>query len=186
MEVPLGGGFVAGVFGAILRDPDPARTSISGRPLPGAPGGTICPGAGPTFCATATSVAFRNQALIGGSLGYQTDRWGAAVKYIPNRDLDAGFSWSLVSSLDLRPFEKLSFNLQWILDRYSSSSGPLFAGNYGNIYWGTARYQLIPTLAVSAGLKWVTNPSPASTAPGAGTRNDATLLVGFEYLTSLF
>jgi hypothetical protein len=186
MALPLGGGFVAGIFGAILRDPDPARTSISGRPVPGAPPGTVCPGAGPGVCATATSVAFRNQALVGGSLGYETDRWGAAVKYIPNRDLDAGFSWSLVSSLDLRPLEKLSFNLQWILDRYSSSSGPLFAGNYGNVYWGTARYQVIPTLAVSAGLKWVTNPSPANALPGSAARNDGTLLVGLEYLTSLF
>lgn len=185
MELPLGGGFVAGAFGALLRDPDPARTLINGRPVPGAPAGTICPGAGSGSCAAATSVAFRNEVLVGGSLGYDSDGWGASVKYIPNRDLDAGFSWSVVSSLDLRPLELLSFNLQWILDQYSTSSGPLFAGNYGNIYWGTARYQVLPALAVSAGLKWVANPSPASTT-GTATRNDATLLVSLEYLTSVF
>jgi tetratricopeptide (TPR) repeat protein len=187
MELPLGGGFVAQVFGALLRDPDPARTLISGRPVPGAPGGTLCPGAGPSLCAAATSVAFRTEVLVGGALGYETDAWGASVKYIPNRDLDAGFSWSLISALDLRPLEKLSFNLQWILDQYSTSSGPLFAGNTGNVYWGTARYQLIPALAVSAGLKWVANPGPASTTAGAtATRNDGTLLVNLEYLTSVF
>jgi hypothetical protein len=185
VEVPLGGGFVAQVFGALLRDPDPSRTLVSGRPVPGAPGGTSCPGAGPGLCAAATSVAFRYELLVGGMLGYQTEQWGASVKYIPNRDLDAGFSWSLISSLDLRPLEKLSFSLEWILDQYSSSSGPLFAGNTGNVYWGTARYQVLPAVAVSAGLKWVANPSPASTT-GTATRNDATLLVGLEYLTSAF
>jgi hypothetical protein len=185
VEVPLGRGFVAQVFGAVLRDPDPARTLISGRPVPGAPGGTTCPGAGPGLCATASTVAFRTEVLVGGMLGYQADQWGASVKYIPNRDLDAGFSWSLISSLDLQPVDRLSFSLEWILDRYSSSSGPLFAGNTGNVYWGTARYQILPAVAVSAGLKWVANPSPASTT-GVASRNDATLLMGLEYLTSAF
>lgn len=184
-EVPLGRGLSATAFAALLRDPDPGLTLIAGRPVPGAPAGTTCPGGGPGVCADATSVVFRTQFLAGGGLAYESERFGASVKFIPNRDLDAGFSWSLLSGADLRPTDKLSVNLQWILDQYSSSSGAVFAGNFGNIYWGTVRYQLIPELAASLGLKWVANPGPASTT-GAGTRNDGTLLANLEYRTSLF
>jgi len=88
-------------------------------------------------------------------------------------------------SLDLRPLDKLSFNLQWVYDRYSTSSGPAFAGQGGNIWWVTARYQLTRPLAVGAGVKWVTNPSPADVT-GTATRNDPTVLVNLDYRTVLF
>lgn len=183
-EVPLGGGFSATAFAALLRDPDPGLTLIAGRPVPGAPAGITCPGGGP-FCAGATSVSFRTQFLAGGALAYEAERFGASVKFIPNRDLDAGYSWSLLTGMDLRATDRLSFNLQWILDQYSSNSGAVFAGNFGNIYWGTARYQIVPELAASLGIKWVVNPGPASPT-GTATRNDGTLLANLEYRTALF
>jgi tetratricopeptide (TPR) repeat protein len=185
IEARLGGGFTAGVTASLLRDPDPATTLILGRPVPGAPAGTVCTGPGQPNCATASSVAFRNEFLLGGSLSYDTDFWGAGVKYIPNRDLDSGFDWSIISSLDLRPLDKLSFNFQWVYDRYSTSSGPAFAGQSGNIWWATVRYQLTRPLAVGGGVKWVSNPSPADVNT-TSTRNDPTILLNVEYRTVLF
>jgi tetratricopeptide (TPR) repeat protein len=185
VEARLGGGFIAAITASLLRDPDPAATLILGRPVPGAPAGTVCPAAGPPNCATATSVVFRNEFLVGGSLSYQADAWGAGVKYIPNRDLDSGFDWSIISSLDLRPIDRLSFNFQWVFDRYSTSAGPAFAGQNGNIWWATVRYQLTRPLALGGGVKWVSNPSPADVNT-TSTRNDPTILVNLEYRTVLF
>jgi len=185
LEARLGGGFTAALTAAVLRDPDPAATLILGRPVPGAPAGTVCPAAGQPSCAAATSVKFRNEFLAGGGLSYQADAWGLGLKYIPNRDLDSGFDWSIISSLDLRPTDKLSFNFQWVFDRYSDASGPAFAGQSGNIWWAMARYQLTRPLAVGAGVKWVSNPSPADPT-STSTRNDPTILLNIEYRTVLF
>jgi hypothetical protein len=185
LEARLGGGFTVGLTAAMLRDPDPATTQILGRPVPGAPAGTVCPGAGQPNCAANTSVSFRTEFLLGGGVAYETDAWGASVKYIPNRDLDSGFDWSIISSLQLRPAEKLSFDFAWVYDRYSDAAGPAFAGQSGNIWWATVKYQLTRPLAVGGGLKWVTNPSPADVNTTA-TRNDATILFNVEYRTVLF
>jgi len=185
VEARLGGGFTAVITAAVLRDPDPAATQILGRPVPGAPAGTVCPAAGQPACAAATSVVFRTEFLVGGSLSYETDVWGIGLKYIPNRDLDSGFDWSIISSLDVRPMEKLSFNFQWVYDRYSNSAGPAFAGQSGNIWWATVRYQLTRPLAVGGGVKWVQNPSPADVT-GTATRNDPTFLLNVEYRTVFF
>jgi tetratricopeptide (TPR) repeat protein len=185
LEARLGGGFTASIAAALLRDPDPAATLILGRPVPGAPAGTVCTAPGQLDCAAATSVVYRNEFLVGGGLSYETDSWGASVKYIPNRDLDSGFDWSIISSVDLRPADKLSFNFQWVFDRYSDAAGPAFAGQNGNIWWATVRYQLTRPLALGGGVKWVTNPSPAALT-GTSTRNDPTFLLNLEYRTVLF
>ena len=185
LEARLGAGFTAGITASLLRDPDPATTLVLGRPVPGAPGGTVCTSPGQANCATATSVVFRTEFLLGGSLEYETDSWGAGVKFIPNRDLDSGFDWSILSSVDLRPLDRLSFNFQWVYDHYSTSAGPAFAGQSGNIWWATVRYQLTRPLALGGGIKWVKNPSP-SDVTGASTRNDPTILLNLEYRTVLF
>ena len=185
LEARLGGGFTASITAALLRDPDPAATLILGRPVPGAPAGTVCPGAGQPDCAAATSVVYRNEFLLGGGLSYETDAWGVGVKYIPNRDLDSGFDWSIISSLDLRPVDKLSFNFQWVFDRYSTAAGPAFAGQSGNIWWATVLYQVSRPLALGGGVKWVSNPSP-SDLTATSTRNDPTFLLNVEYRTVLF
>ncbi len=185
LEARLGGGFTAGIAVSLLRDPDPAATLILGRPVPGAPAGTVCTTAGQPDCAAATSVVFRNEFLVGGSLSYESDAWGAGVKFIPNRDLDSGFDWSIISSLDLRPMDRLSFNFQWVFDRYSTTAGPAFAGQSGNIWWANVRYQLTRPLALGAGVKWVSNPSPADVNT-TSTRNDPTFLLNVEYRTVLF
>ena len=106
----------------------------------------------------------RTELLIGGGAAYRTERYTASVRYIPNRDLDSGFAWSILSGLELRPVERLAFELQWILDRYSSSSGPIFAGKNGNIFWARARYEVTPALTLGGGFKYVEQP-PARTSP---------------------
>ncbi len=198
LEVRLGGGFTASLMAAALRDPSPGRTRIKGRTLPSgmtpdatlaAPDyvcGTDAATGNPIYCAARTSVVQRTELLLGGGLAYDADAWGASVRYIPNRDLDAGFSWSIVSGLDLRPADRLSFQLIWIHDRYSSLSGLTFAGKDGDIYWATARYQLLPELALAGGLKWVKNPGPADTSAAPPSRNDGTLLLQLEYRTGVF
>jgi hypothetical protein len=186
VEVQLGQGVSVSGMAAVLLDPDPARTTIKDRPRPGAPPGTTCSAGVPApGCAASTHVVTRRELLVGGGLAHRTDLYTASVRVIPNRDLDAGFSWSLLTGLELRPRERLSFDLQWILDRYASVSGPTFAGKNGHILWARARYQLAPALALGGGLKYVNNPSPASTSPTAAARADATLLLDLEWRTGL-
>ncbi|HSB19743.1 MAG TPA: tetratricopeptide repeat protein [Anaeromyxobacteraceae bacterium] len=185
VEVRLGRGFTGSLMAAVLRDPSPGRTAILGRPVPGAPAGTTCPNVDPTLCAASTDVVYRTELLLGGGLAYRAERWGASVRYIPNRDLDSGFSWSIVSGVELQPAERLSLDLQWILDRYATSANVQFSGKDGDIWWARARYQVADALSVGGGLKWVRNPSPRSTTSLA-TRNDGTLLLDLEYRTGLF
>lgn len=181
VELTLGQGFSISGMAAVLVDPDPKTTEIKGRPLPGAPVGTVCP----LNCATETKVFTRTELLVGGGAAYRTEPFTASVRVIPNRDLDSGYAWSVLSGLELRPMERLSFDLQWILDFYSSASGPTFLDKVGNIYWARARYEITPALALGGGFKYVDNPSPASTNPAAGRRSDATLLVDVEWRTGL-
>lgn len=186
-ELQLGQGFSVSAMAAVLIDPDPNRTTIKDRRLPSVPPGTVTcvPGVVVPGCATETHVITRTELLVGGGAAYRAERFTASVRYIPNRDLDSGYAWSILSGLELRPAERLSFDLQWILDRYASASGPTFAGKNGNIFWARARYELTPALLVGGGFKYVKNPSPASTSPNAGTRSDATLLLDLEWRTGL-
>jgi hypothetical protein len=186
-ELRLGQGFSITGMAAVLVDPDPARTTIKDRRLPSVPAGTVTcgPGVVRPECATVTHVVTRTELLVGGGAAYRAEPFTASVRYIPNRDLDSGYAWSILSALELRPAERLTFDLQWILDRYASASGPAYAGKNGNILWAHAGYQLTPALALGGGLKYVNNPSPASTSPTAGTRADATVLLDVTWRTGL-
>lgn len=187
VEVELGQGFSVSGVAAVLFDPNPSLTAIKGRPLPGAPAGTACaPGVASPDCAAVTVVVTRRELLVGGGVAWRGELLTARVRVLPNRDLDSSYAWSVLSALELRPLERLSFDLQWILDRYSSVSGPTFAGKGGDILWARARYQLTPALALGGGLKYVVNPSPASTSPSAGSRSDAALLLDLEWRTGLW
>lgn len=186
LEVLLGAGVTLTGMAAVLSDPDPARTTIKGRPVPGAPAGTVCtPGAPSPDCAASTAVVKRRELLVGGGGTWRTAPFTASLRIIPNRDLDSSYAWSILSGLELRPVERLSLDLQWTFDRYSSVSGPTFAGKNGNILWMRARCQLTPGLALGGGFKYVNNPGPASTSPTAGTRSAATLLLDVEWRTGL-
>jgi len=186
--LPLGGSFRVGALVGALRDPDPKTTDILNRPLPsGSPSaGFACPTATvPTqVCARETRVHYRVEPLFGGFVGYEAGRWGLEVKGITNRDLDASYDFSLLTTLTAQPIDRAELMLAWVHDRYASVSS--FPDASGNVLWASGRYWVLPVLALGGGVKWVNNPSPQSRTPSAGWRNSATLLLHLEYRTGLF
>ncbi len=142
------------MFVAALRDPDPNATRIAGR------GGAL-----------ATSVVYRTTSLVGGAVALEGERWGAEVRYLPNRDLDNSYDWSLLSMLDLRPVESLGIRLQHVYDTYANASN--YPGRVANIGMAQARWRLHPRLSVGAGYKYVEAP----------TRRGGTVLLSLEYGT---
>jgi len=186
--LPLAGGFRAGALLGALRDPDPKTTDIRGRPLPSGSTstGVDCTPANapaPVFCATETRVQYRVEPLFGGFVGYEAGRWGLEVKGITNRDLDASYDFSLITTFTAQPFDRSEVVLAWVHDRYAGVSA--FANRSGDVVWASGRYWLLRALALGGGVKWVNNPSPQSRT-NAGWRNSATLLLNLEYRTGLF
>jgi hypothetical protein len=155
---------------AVLRDPDPNGTQIKGRPIPGSlpanPGGGVCDT--PAVCATRTSVVYRTTSLVGGSAALDLGRMGVKVEYLPNRDLDNSYAWSLLSTLDLRFSDRLEVRLQEVHDAYSSLSN--FPGHTAEIAMGVVGYKVSEAFRLRAGYKYVDAP----------TRTGGTILVGLE------
>ncbi len=164
------GGFHVWATSAMLYDPDPGRTVVAhspGNPL-----------------ATTTSLVYRFDLLYGAGASYEARIWSLGARFLTNRDLDSSYAWSTISSFALQPVDRLSFDLQWILDRYSASAGTPYAGNYGSILWATVGYEALRSLMLSAGVKWVDNPGPTSVT-NATPRSDVSLLLSLQYRTGL-
>jgi hypothetical protein len=132
---------------ALLRDPDPNRTVVG-------------PGV--------TNVAYRTTSLLGGWAGVEVGRVGVKVEYLPNRDLDNSYAWSLLSTLDVRVTEKLGVRLQQVHDSYASVSR--FRGQTADIAMGEVGYALSDALRLRAGYRYVDVPD----------RWDGVAIVGFE------
>jgi hypothetical protein len=132
---------------ALLRDPDPNRTVV-------APG--------------ATNVVYRTTSLLGGWGAVDIDRVGVKLEYLPNRDLDNSYDWSLLSTLDVRLTDRLAIRLEEIHDEYAAVSN--FRGRTAEIVMGAARYQVNEALRVRAGYRYVDAPS----------RTGGTVIVGLE------
>jgi hypothetical protein len=132
---------------ALLRDPDPSRTVV-------APG--------------ATNVVYRTTSLVGGWGAVETERVGVKVEYLPNRDLDNSYAWSLLSTLELRPTDRFEVRLQEVHDRYSVLSN--FPRRTAEIVMGVAGYKFSEAFRLHAGYKYVDAP----------TRTGGTVLVGLE------
>jgi len=184
----LGGSFRVGALVGALRDPDPKTTDIRGRPLPSGSTstGVDCTPLGaplPVVCATGTRVKYRVEPLFGGFLGYEAASWGLEVKGITNRDLDASYDLSLLTTLTAQPIDRTELMLAWVHDRYASVSS--FPNRSGDVVWASGRYWVLPALALGGGVKWVNNPSPQSRTDG-GWRSSTTLLLSLEYRTGLF
>jgi hypothetical protein len=150
------------LIGAVLRDPDPRRTEIAGRtsPVTGA-------------VATRTDVVYRTTSLLGGAAALDLGRASLEVQYLPNRDLDNGYAWSLLSTLDLHATPWLDVRLQEVHDEYSSVSN--YPGKTAEIYMAAAVYKLSEALRLRGGFRWVDAP----------TRVGGTAIVGFEWRTGL-
>jgi hypothetical protein len=132
---------------ALLRDPDPSRT-------------TVAPGA--------TNVVYRTTSLVGGWGAVDTERLGVKLEYLPNRDLDNSYAWSLLSTLEVRPTDRIEVRLQEVHDRYSALSN--FPRRTAEIFMGSAGYKLSDAFRVRAGYKYVDAP----------TRTGGTFLAGLE------
>ena len=150
------------VIGAVLRDPDPRRTEIAGRtsPVTGA-------------VASQTNVVYRSTSLLGGAAALALDRVALEAQYLPNRDLDNGYAWSLLSTLDLHATPWLDVRLQEVHDEYSSVSN--YPGKTAEIYMGAAVFKLSEALRLRGGFRYVDAP----------TRRGGTAIAGFEWRTGL-
>lgn len=151
-----------GAKAALLRDPDPGKTEILGRPVPGAAAGTL---------ASATNVVYRTTSLVGGWAGIELPAVGAKLEYLPNRDLDNSYDWSLLSTLDLRPAPWVELRLQQVHDAYASASN--FPGKTADIYMGAAVFRVSEALRLRGGYRYVDAP--------AGARSGGTLIAGVEW-----
>ncbi|HET7827003.1 MAG TPA: hypothetical protein VFK90_16830 [Anaeromyxobacter sp.] len=151
--------FSLGGRAALLRDPDPDQTLIKGRGSPSLPAGTT---------AQATNVVYRTTSLIGGWAAVEVGRVGAKVEYLPNRDLDNSYAWSLLSTLDVRITDKLAVRLQQVHDSYASVSR--FNGRTADIAMGEVGYAMSDALRLRAGYRYVDVPD----------RWDGVIIAGFE------
>lgn len=145
-----------------LRDPDPSRTEIKGRTIPGA-----------AAVATRTKVVYRTTSLVGGWAAVDAGPVAAKVEYLPNRDLDNSYDWSILSTLDLRLLRWLDLRLQQVHDRYASVSN--FPGRTASIWMGAAGFLVAEGVRLRAGYRHVDTPSRAG----------GTAIVGFEWRTPL-
>jgi hypothetical protein len=147
---------------AALRDPDPGATEIRGRPIPGT-----------TTLAAQTHVVYRTTSLVGGWGALDLGRAALKVEYLPNRDLDNSYDWSLLTTVDLRLLPWLDVRLQQVHDRYASVSN--FPGRTGEIWMGAAGLLVADGVRLRAGYRYVDVPSRAG----------GTVIAGFEWRTGL-
>lgn len=151
------------VMYAILRDPDPAKTEIKGRDNVHTPAGV----------ATQTSVIYRTSSLLGGGLELAAGRWEAGVLYLPNRDLDQSYRYSILTNVRYHVTEKLTGGLDYVYDVYSPDSN--FSGETARVYMASATYDVSPRFRVGTGLKYIDLPD----------RNDTTGFVTLRLKTGV-
>lgn len=132
---------------AVLRDPDPDKTTIKGRGL-NLPLGTV---------AAATNIEYQTQSLIGGGVEYSRKRYSAELKYLPNRDLDSSYSWSVLAGFGYDFSEKVTGRLDYVHDKYSSKS--FNAGKTANVYLASVFYRLDNRTDLGFGAKHIDQPA---------------------------
>ena len=133
---------------AILRDPDPAKTTIIGRDDPNTAAIDV---------AAATNVVYQTQQLLGGAVEYVRGRWDAEVKYMPNRDLDSSYDYSILTSLGYQFNDKLKGRLDYVYDRYSKDSS--LYGQTAGVYLVSAFYGLSNATDIGVGVKYLDLPA---------------------------
>lgn len=153
---------------ALLRDPDPDTTTIINRTCLARDGLGNC-----TSFAAATNVDYQVQTLVGGAVEYSRDRWEAELKYMPNRDLDSSYQYSLLAFLSYDFSDSLTGRFDTVHDKYSSQSN--YSGSTANVLMVSGRYKVTPELDIGAGLKYLDLPS--------GTDN--TGFISFTYKTGI-
>ena len=151
------------VMYAILRDPDPDRTEIKGRDNVHISAGV----------ATQTSIVYRTSSLLGGGAELEAGRWEAEVLYLPNRDLDESYRYSVLTKVRYHLTEKLTGGLDYVYDTYSGASN--FAHKTASVYMASGAYAVSPRLTAGAGLKHISLPG----------RHDTTGFVTLRFKTGV-
>lgn len=132
---------------AILIDPNPHKTTIKDRSL-NMPVGTT---------AQTTNVRYQTQSLFGGGVELSIKKVSAELKYIPNRDLDSSYDYSILAELGYEFTEKISARLDYVYDKYSPESN--YAGKTANVYMVSGLYKLHPRIDLGAGYKYLNLPT---------------------------
>src|SRR3972149_6992464 len=148
---------------AILRDPDPDKTEIKGRNNPNTPAGT----------ATTTDVQYQTQSLLGGGAEFSRGKWNAELKYMPNRDLDSSYKYSVLAGAGYDFTERVTGRFDYVYDKYSSESN--YAGKKAKVYLASVFYKLDPFVDLGVGYKYIDLP----------TDNDSTGFLTISYKTGL-
>lgn len=134
---------------AFLRDPDPDKSQVKRADDPSTPLVN-------EFVAT-TAITYQTQGLFGGAVEYSKDRWSAEVKYLPNRDLDSSYSWSVLAGFAYDITDRVTGRLDYVHDKYSNQSN--FAGQTADVYMASAYYALSPSVDLGAGVKRIELPN---------------------------
>ncbi len=132
---------------AVLRDPDSKKTEIKGRDNLHTTQGV----------ATSTNVQYQTQSLLGGGIELTKSGLTAELKYMPNRDLDSSYNYSILGGLGYEFTEKISGRLDYVYDKYSSVSN--YAGKTANVYMVSGLYKLHPRVDLGAGYKFIDLPT---------------------------
>lgn len=135
------------VMYALLRDPDPDKTTIKGRSL-NMPAGTT---------ASSTNVQYQTQSLLGGGIELSIKKVSAELKYMPNRDLDSSYDYSILAGFGYEFTDKISGRLDYVYDKYSDES--TYAGKTANVYMVSGLYKLHPRVDLGAGYKYIDLPT---------------------------
>lgn len=148
---------------AVLRDPDPDKTEIKGRNNPNTPLGV----------AASTQVKYETQSLLGGGVELVTDKWDADFKYLPNRDLDSSYSYSILAGAGYNFTGAVRGRFDYVHDKYSSKS--TYSGKTADVYLVSAFYKIDPSVDLGVGYKHIVLPA----------KTDDTGFITISYRTGL-
>ncbi len=140
-------GLFAKVMYALLRDPDPDSTEIKGRNNPHTAAGT----------ATETSVVYRITYLLGGAIEMVKGKWQGEIMYLPNRDLDNSYDYSILANVSYRFTSKIMVRADYVHDKYSDHSN--YAGKTAHVYLFSSFYDVTPAARIGAGVKYIELPT---------------------------
>lgn len=134
----------AKLYYSVLKDIDGNTTEVKGRDNTGA--GT----------AKATDVKYSMFSLFGGALEISKDKLSAEVKYLPNRELDDSYKYSIFTTIGYEINDAFSIKFDHLYDKYSSTSSR--ANMSGNVYMFSTKYKFAPELDIEAGYKYINIP----------------------------
>ena len=107
----------AEVFAAVLHDPDPG--SLIMDPATGSIAG----------------FGYENMTLLGGAVGFESDRLSVDLKYVPDRDLDRSLNWSLFSRIRVN-MNAFSMQYDFLYDTYPASTTNAFSSSQVHMLTG--------------------------------------------------